>query len=464
MTYSAASPTFGTSLSREQFAAVLRSKGSPAAAEADAIFDALDDFDPAVALGQFAGESGYGRKGYATTTRNLGNILFYEWTKRYGATPFAPGNGYTYSRFPSWTKSAEAYAALQRTYRSGGFTTIATMSAHWLGDQIGTKRSNTYLGNILAAANDAARAVTTTPVTPPKENPVTSTLKTQPLLALGAAGTVLSAIIVYLVDAKAVSVDAGNALVQVAALALPLALTAIGRQFVTPNARVDAAVEAKTTQVVVSDDDLSLPAGYDAELWANIIARSQEAHGGADPKRHTVLATYQADIRKGALDKPAVTTSTHVVVIPATPTEPSVPESPAASVSMARTAFVREFGAAPSVIWGATLAKITAAGLYDGHTAKDKATWRNLANQYGGKAALVAYDVMNGTPGNVAVDEPADMTANLAHYFTGVYGIDGSTYRAYRDGQLLSQVVAGPTFDTAAWGASLGLNPNGWYD
>lgn len=64
-------------------------------------------------------------------------------------------------------------------------------------------------------------------------NPVAS-LKTEPLLALGAVGTIAAGALVAITDAKIVTLDQGQALVGLASMVLPIVLAAIGRQFVTP--------------------------------------------------------------------------------------------------------------------------------------------------------------------------------------------------------------------------------------
>ena len=58
----------------------------------------------------FHAESHSGTRGYAVITKNWGNILFYPWTRKYGATPYAPGNGYTYAKFPTWRAGVRACA------------------------------------------------------------------------------------------------------------------------------------------------------------------------------------------------------------------------------------------------------------------------------------------------------------------------------------------------------------------
>ena len=148
------SPIFGPpSITEKRFVNSLRAAKSPAADEGASIYRRMvnNGFDPLIALGQFQAESGLGTKGHATSTRNWGNILFYEWTKALGAVEFAPGNGFHYSEFPTWTQGARAYIRLMKRYESRDFDTVEKMAAHWLGDKVGTPRTNRYVGNILQA-------------------------------------------------------------------------------------------------------------------------------------------------------------------------------------------------------------------------------------------------------------------------------------------------------------------------
>jgi hypothetical protein len=102
----------------------------------------------AFSLGTFHAESHSGTRGYATVTKNWGNILYYAWTADFGATPYAPGNGYTYAKFPSWLASVRAYVDLLQRYDRSGYTTVSSASAHWLGTIEGSSRHLTYLNNI----------------------------------------------------------------------------------------------------------------------------------------------------------------------------------------------------------------------------------------------------------------------------------------------------------------------------
>jgi hypothetical protein len=140
----------GPTLTEASFVDRLRAVGSPALAEGRDIYRTLvaAGVNPAFALGTFHAESHSGTRGYAVTTRNWGNILYYSWQAAYGAVPYAPGNGYTYAKYPTWLASVRAYAQLLTWYDERGYTTVSSASAHWLGTKEGSTRHLTYLGNI----------------------------------------------------------------------------------------------------------------------------------------------------------------------------------------------------------------------------------------------------------------------------------------------------------------------------
>ena len=140
----------GPTLTETSFVDRLRAVGSPALAEGRAIYRTLvsGGVNPAFALGTFHAESHSGTRGYATYTKNWGNILFYEWEREYGATPYAPGNGYTYAKYKTWLDSIRAYVALLNRYQRSGYTTVSSASARWLGTVEGSDRHLRYLTNI----------------------------------------------------------------------------------------------------------------------------------------------------------------------------------------------------------------------------------------------------------------------------------------------------------------------------
>ncbi len=142
----------GPTLTETSFVDRLRAVGSPALGEARAIYRTLvsGGVNPAFALGTFHAESHSGTRGYATVTKNWGNILFWDWTTDFGATAYRPGNGYTYARFPSWHHSIRAYVDLLQRYDRSGYTTVSSASAHWLGTIEGSERHLRYLNNITA--------------------------------------------------------------------------------------------------------------------------------------------------------------------------------------------------------------------------------------------------------------------------------------------------------------------------
>jgi len=142
----------GPTITETSFVDRLRAVGSPALSEARSIYRTLvaGGVNPAFSLGTFHAESHSGTRGYATVTKNWGNILYYTWTADFGATPYAPGNGYTYAKFPSWLASIRAYVDLLQRYDRSGYTTVSSASAHWLGTIEGSSRHLTYLNNIVA--------------------------------------------------------------------------------------------------------------------------------------------------------------------------------------------------------------------------------------------------------------------------------------------------------------------------
>jgi hypothetical protein len=145
----------GPTLTENSFVDRLRAVGSPALPEGRAIYRTLvaERVNPAFALGTFHAESHSGTRGYAVITKNWGNILFYDWEIEYGATPYAPGNGYTYAKYPTWHASIKAYAALLNRYWIQGYQTVSSASARWLGTIEGSDRHLRYLNNIVNVMN-----------------------------------------------------------------------------------------------------------------------------------------------------------------------------------------------------------------------------------------------------------------------------------------------------------------------
>ena len=95
----------GPTITEASFVDRLRAVGSPALPEGRAIYRELVNgrVNPSFALGTFHAESHSGTRGYAVTTKNWGNILFYDWEIPYGATPYAPGTATpTRSTRPGW--------------------------------------------------------------------------------------------------------------------------------------------------------------------------------------------------------------------------------------------------------------------------------------------------------------------------------------------------------------------------
>jgi hypothetical protein len=189
------SPLFAPpSITEKRFVNKLREAKSPAADEGGSIYRRLvnNGFDPLIALAQFQAESGLGTKGHAVNTLNWGNILFYPWTAKLGAVDFAPGNGFHYSRFPSWTAGARAYIRLMKSYERRGFDTVEKMAARWLGDKVGTPRTNSYVGNLLVASARFAKPIKTGGTAP--KPAARATPNTAPVKYVVKAGDTLSGI------------------------------------------------------------------------------------------------------------------------------------------------------------------------------------------------------------------------------------------------------------------------------
>lgn len=177
MTLSQDSPLFsGYRASLDWFRSVLQAHNSPAFADAEAIYALFvtSGFDVRIALGQFAAESSYGTKGYAITTQSWGNQLYASWivANCSDVKPYAPGNGYVYADFSSWTDSVRCgYIPLMKAYNASGYTTLYTMTAHWLGTTPGSARHLAYYNNIVAAANINDQIGVTEEVNPVTQNP-----------------------------------------------------------------------------------------------------------------------------------------------------------------------------------------------------------------------------------------------------------------------------------------------------
>ncbi len=145
----------GPTLTEDSFVDRLRAVGSPALPEGRSIYRTMVNggVNPAFALGTFHAESHSGTRGYAVVTKNWGNILYYDWEVAFGATPYAPGNGYTYAKYKTWLDGVKAYVYLLNRYWTLGYRTVSSASAHWLGTIEGSDRHLTYLTNIVNVMN-----------------------------------------------------------------------------------------------------------------------------------------------------------------------------------------------------------------------------------------------------------------------------------------------------------------------
>jgi hypothetical protein len=116
--------------------------------------------DPSFALGQFLVESLYGTAGHAKVTLSWGNILWdANWT---GDQPkYAPGNGYTYAKYSSWTEGASDYVeyvnryAVTEDYKyHDTCETIDKCTARWTGAELDDPGHLKYVSILINAINN----------------------------------------------------------------------------------------------------------------------------------------------------------------------------------------------------------------------------------------------------------------------------------------------------------------------
>ena len=394
----------------------------------------------------------------------------------------------------------------------------------WTIHQIGGSGidTNLFQGDAAALAKFVA-AQRSVPVTLAITPPRALTPSAEPVAYAGLITSLILAAIQALSGQGVLTSTQANGLTSQAAVIantiitiLPFLISLVTRQTVTPNASLPAPVTTTTstggavtlnqpTGIQVRSSD-PLPAGTKGSVTSGTRRWSL---GGTELPPFTgpgVLDFVAVDVLAGAINGsflrsattppvyvsewhatllPAATTNAVASVVVGTPTtatgDVAAPADipPVAPVSAAKTAFVRDFGDTPARIWDATLGKIIAAGLYRQNTngswsAKDVATWRSLALQFGGAAGTAAYDVSTGTPSNAQAlfgknaAVPPAMQANVDKFYTGIVGsnVAGTlTYQAYRDGQFLGQAAGDQTFDPVGWAEkAYGLNGNGWYD
>lgn len=149
-------------ITASKFKSILIAHHSPAAAESAAIWQLLVDggVDPSFALGQFLVESLYGTAGHAVVTKSWGNILWDSaWTP--DQPKYAPGNGYTYAKYDSWTEGVSDYVEYVSRYaatpdsRYGGICdTIDKCTARWTGAPLTDTGHKRYVSILINAIND----------------------------------------------------------------------------------------------------------------------------------------------------------------------------------------------------------------------------------------------------------------------------------------------------------------------
>ena len=106
--------------------------------------------NPAFSLGTFHAESHSGTRGYATVTKNWGNILYYAWTADFGATPVRGGQRLHVRQVPDLARRHSRLCrpapALPPERLHDGQLGLRSLARH----DRGGDRPLTYLNNITA--------------------------------------------------------------------------------------------------------------------------------------------------------------------------------------------------------------------------------------------------------------------------------------------------------------------------
>src|SRR6185295_3480469 len=119
-----------------EFLKRLKSKNSPAVAEAKDIYDyfVLAGVDPSFALAQYRVESQYGTAGHAVVTKSWGNMLFDSSLCLNAVGTYVPGNGYTYAKYNDVLHASFDYANYLHDYADNrNLHTIYDVTAEWTG-------------------------------------------------------------------------------------------------------------------------------------------------------------------------------------------------------------------------------------------------------------------------------------------------------------------------------------------
>lgn len=140
-------------ITKAKFASLLKSKGSPALAEVDRIWEILvtRKVDPSFALAQFRVESQYGTSGYAKVTGSWGNMLTDAYLTVHQSGTYAPGNGYTYAKYTNYADAVTDYCTYLDWYRDRyGFSDIYRATARWTGKVPGSSGHISYVNTIIS--------------------------------------------------------------------------------------------------------------------------------------------------------------------------------------------------------------------------------------------------------------------------------------------------------------------------
>ncbi len=151
-------PTHNTPrITKTKFISILKSKDSPAVAEASAVFDVLvaQGVDPSFALAQFRVESQYGTAGYAKETGSWGNMLYDRNLTILSGPPVtkttSSGAKYTYATYDNYVDAVTDYCRYLAWYRDEyGLEDIYGATARWLGREPGSTGHENYVSIIIS--------------------------------------------------------------------------------------------------------------------------------------------------------------------------------------------------------------------------------------------------------------------------------------------------------------------------
>lgn len=129
------------------FLARLKTKNSPAVAQAEDIYNAfvLEGVDPSFALAQYRVESQYGTAGHAVVTKSWGNMLYDSSLCPHAVGQYAPGNGFTYAKYNDIYSAALDYINYLHNYAvARNLHTIYEVTAEWIGKTPGSPGHISY--------------------------------------------------------------------------------------------------------------------------------------------------------------------------------------------------------------------------------------------------------------------------------------------------------------------------------